>query len=144
MKSAIQDFKAFVRKKGLRNTPEREELLRAVFSIDDHFDVDDLYLRLRKQEAKISKATIYRTIPLLLESGLIQKAFFEDGHQYYEHICGNPEHCHLRCLGCGTVVEFVDESVREVERHLGERHGFLITGHRLEVYGYCPKCKAKH
>ena len=141
MKSEIDVFREFIRNKGLRNTPEREQVVKAVFSIHDHFDVDELYLSLRRQNERISKATIYRTIPLLLESGLIQEAYFEGGHLHYEHIYGHDHHCHLRCLECGKVVEFAEETVKDVEQRVGVLYDFLVTGHRLDVYGYCTKCK---
>ena len=142
MKSETEVFRRFVRSKGLRNTPEREQVIKAILSIQDHFDVDELYLRLKKDNEKISKATIYRTIPLLIQSGLIQEAYFEDGHMHYEHIYGHEHHCHLRCLNCGRVVEFADEAAKSVEKKVQERYGFVVTGHKLDVYGYCPKCKA--
>jgi Fur family ferric uptake transcriptional regulator len=141
VKSEIDVFREFIRKKGLRNTPEREQVVKVVFSIHDHFDVDELYSLLRGQNDKISKATVYRTIPLLLESGLIQEAYFEDGHLHYEHIYGHAHHCHLRCLDCGKVVEFTDEAVQGVEDKVGDLYDFLVTGHKLDVYGYCVKCK---
>jgi Fur family ferric uptake transcriptional regulator len=141
MKSEIEVFRKFIRNKGLRNTPEREQVIKAIFSIHDHFDVDELHLWLRKETDKISKATIYRTIPLLIESGLIQEAYFEDGHMHYEHIYGHEHHCHLRCLNCGQVLEFADESAKAVEQRVGEHYDFVVTGHKLDVYGYCPKCK---
>ena len=141
MKSEIDVLREFIRNKGLRNTSEREQVVRAVFSIHDHFDVDELYLLLRRQNEKISKATIYRTIPLLLESGLIQEAHFEDGHMHYEHIYGHDHHCHLRCLECGKVLEFTEETVKHVEDKVEEHYDFFVTGHKLDVYGYCTKCK---
>jgi Fur family ferric uptake transcriptional regulator len=141
MKSEIEVFRKFVRDKGLRNTPEREQVIRTIFAIHDHFDVDDLHLRLHKDDERISKATIYRTIPLLIECGLIQEAYFEDGHMHYEHIYGHEHHCHLRCLNCGQVVEFIDETGKTVEEKLEKHYDFQITGHKLDVYGYCPKCK---
>ena len=141
MKSEIEVFREFIRNKGLRKTPEREQVVRAVFAIHDHFDVDELYVLLRRQNEKISKATIYRTIPLLLESGLIQEAYFEDGHLHYEHIYGHEHHCHLRCLECGKVIEFTDEIVKDREEKVGDRYDFLVTGPKLEVYGHCAKCK---
>ena len=141
MKNEIDVFRGFIRNKGLRNTPEREQVVKAVFSIHDHFDVEELYLLLRRQNEKISKATVYRTIPLLLESGLIQEAYFEDGHLHYEHIYGHDHHCHLRCVDCGKVLEFTEESVRGVEQKIGEHYDFIVTGHKLEVYGYCAKCR---
>ncbi len=141
MKSELDVFREFIRKKGLRNTPEREQIVKAAFSIHDHFVVDELYLLLRHQNERISKATIYRTIPLLLESGLIQEAYFEDSHMHYEHIYGHDHHCHLRCLDCGKVLEFTEETIKDVEQGVGEHYDFLVTGHKLDVYGYCTKCR---
>ena len=106
----LQVFRKYIKNKGLRYTPERETIVKEIFANHDHFDVDGLYLRLRGKEKKISKASIYRTIPHLLESGLIQEVFYEDGHMHYEHIFGHQHHCHLRCVECGQIVEFRDET----------------------------------
>ncbi|MDY6836540.1 MAG: transcriptional repressor [Thermodesulfobacteriota bacterium] len=141
-KTEIDVFREFVRKKGLRNTPERETIIKEIFATHDHFDVDELYLRLRKKNKKISKPSIYRLIPYLLECGLIQEAYFEDGHLHYEHIYGHEHHCHLRCVGCGKTFEFSEKSLKRIEKKLGEKYGFAVQGHKFEVFGYCPKCKA--
>ena len=110
MKSPLEVFREFTAKKGLRNTPEREMIIDEMFAIHDHFDVDELYLRLKIKKKKVSKPSIYRLIPHLLESGLIQEAYFEEGHWHYEHIYGHEHHCHLRCLGCGKTIEFQEKS----------------------------------
>jgi len=141
MKSEIEVFREFIQKKGLRNTPERETIIEEIFATHDHFDVDELYLRLKNQKKKISKPSIYRLIPYLLESGLIQEAYFEDGHPHYEHVYGHEHHCHLRCLSCGKVIEFQEKALRKVEGKLTKKYDFLVKGHKLEVSGYCPKCK---
>lgn len=142
MKTEIEVFREFVRRKGLRNTPERERVIRMIFATHEHFDVDGLYSLLRRRKEKLSRATLYRTIPLLIESGLLQEAYVEDGHMHYEHIYGHERHSHLRCLGCGGLVEFAEQSMAERARAVAERYEFFVTGHRVEVYGYCPKCKA--
>jgi len=141
MKSEIEVFREFIRKKGLRKTPERETIIEEIFSTHDHFDVDELYLRLKSKKKKISKPSIYRLIPYLLEAGLIQEAYFEDGHLHYEHIYGHEHHCHLRCLNCGKTIEFREKSLKKLESRLAEKYDFLVKGHKLEVFGYCPKCK---
>lgn len=141
MKSEIEVFREFIRKKGLRNTPEREAIIQEIFATHDHFDVDELYLRLKNKNKKISKPSIYRLIPYLLESGLIQEAYFEDGHLHYEHIYGHKHHCHLRCLNCGKIIEFEEKPLKQVEKKLAEKYGFIVRGHKFEVLGYCPKCK---
>jgi len=147
MKADNQDelavFRAFIKKKNMRNTAEREVILQAISASVDHFDVDNLYLQLRRQNHKVSKASIYRTIPLLLECGLIQESFYQDGRILYEHIFGQGHHCHMRCLECGLVVEYALEDLQHVEQKLSARYGFEIQGHRLEVYGTCPQCRAK-
>ncbi len=141
MKSEIEVFRDFIRRKGLRNTPEREAIIEEIFATHDHFDVDELYLRLKNKKKKISKPSIYRLIPYLLESGLIQEAYFEDGHFHYEHIYGHEHHSHLRCLNCGKTIEFQEEHLKKVEKKLAEKYDFLVQGHKFEVLGYCPKCK---
>ena len=126
MGGEIQLFRSFISGKGLRNTPEREEIIAEIFSTHEHFDVDELYMRLRHRGSKISKASIYRNIPLIMECGLIKDVWLEDGHMHYEHIYGHGHHCHLRCVKCGKVVEFVDESLKELEKRLSEENGFEI------------------
>jgi Fur family ferric uptake transcriptional regulator len=136
-------FRAFIKKKNLRNTTEREVILQAIMASAEHFDADKLYLQLRQKNHKVSKASIYRTIPLLLECELIQQSFYQDGRIVYEHIFGQGHHCHLRCLECGMVVEYSLEDLQRVEQKLSARYGFAVQGHRLEVYGICPQCRAK-
>lgn len=143
MKSEIEAFREFIRKKGLRNTPERETIIKEVFATRDHFDVDGLYSRLRRKKKKISKPSVYRLIPYLLESGLIQEAYFEDGHLHYEPIYGHEHHCHLRCTRCGKTIEFQAKALKQLEKRLADEHGFAVQGHKLEVFGYCPKCKVQ-
>ncbi len=140
-KSEIEVFRQFIRRQGLRNTAEREAIIEEIFATHDHFDVDELYLRLKSKKKKISKPSVYRLIPYLLESGLIQEAYFEDGHLHYEHIYGHKHHCHLRCVNCGKTVEFQEKSLQRLEKKLADKYKFFIKGHKLEVLGYCPKCK---
>ncbi len=127
----------------MRNTPERETIIREIFSRHDHFDVDELYLRLRRQGVRVSKASIYRTLPLLIEAGLITEVFYEDGHMHYEHTFGHEQHCHLRCTECRRVIEFWDASLEGLEERLVREYDFELSGHRLEVFGLCPECRAR-
>ena len=141
MSAEIDLFRSFIAKKALRNTPEREEIIREIFAAQDHFDVDELYLRLRKKGSTVSKASIYRNIPLIMESDLIREAWHEDGHMHYEPFYGHGHHCHLRCIQCGKVIEFVEGNLKKIEDRLGTKYGFKITDHRLEVSGYCAECR---
>lgn len=138
---AIQKFREYIKEKGMRNTPERETIIEEIFAIHDHFDVDELFLRLRNKNKRISKASLYRTIPLLIDSGLIKEVYFEDGHLHYERIYGYKHHCHLRCVNCGRIVEFADDAIRAIQDRIEEQYDFEITTHRFELLGYCPQCK---
>ncbi|MFC1866730.1 Fur family transcriptional regulator [Thermodesulfobacteriota bacterium] len=141
MGGEIELFRAFISKKGLRNTPEREEIISEIFSDHSHFDVDELYLRLHQKGSKVSKASIYRNIPLITECRLVKEVWFEDGHMHYEHIYGHGHHCHLRCLKCGKVIEFAEKALEVVERRISEENDFQVVDHRLDISGYCSDCR---
>ncbi len=141
MKSEIEVLRDYLREQGLRRTPEREEVLQEVFEIHDHFDVDGLYLRLRAKGSKVSKASIYRALPIFMACGLIREVDFRDGHWHYEHIYGHAHHSHLRCLGCGKILEFEEPSLKLLEERLAQIYGYVITGHQFQVQGYCATCQ---
>jgi len=143
MQTEIDVFREFLAQKGMRATPEREAIVMEVFAEHDHFDVEELIMRLRQKGQRISRASVYRTLALLVESSLVQEVFYEDGHMHYEHIYGHDHHCHLRCLGCRRIVEFRDPAVEEAEKRIGGANDFATTGHRLEIYGYCRQCREK-
>ena len=142
-KSELQVFREYLQKNRLRYTQEREQIIKEIFATHDHFDVDALYLTIRQKGINISKASIYRLIPLLIDAGLIQDVFFEDGHMHYEHIYGHEHHCHLRCIECGKIEEFTDPRLNEIEGDLVERFGFKILDYKLNVKGLCPGCREK-
>jgi Fur family ferric uptake transcriptional regulator len=140
MSEVIDLFRSFIADKNLRNTPEREDIINEIFVSSEHFDVDELYLRLRKKGSRVSKASIYRNLPLIMECGLIREVWHEDGHMHYEPIYGQGHHCHLRCIKCGKVVEFVEADLQKIQKRLEKEHHFKILDHRLDVKGYCSNC----
>ncbi|MBA7671602.1 Ferric uptake regulation protein [subsurface metagenome] len=136
-------FRNYLNKKGLKFTPERELILKEVFSLHKHFDVEELFLRLRKRDRTISRATIYRTLPLLIEGGLIREALRCRDRVYYEHIFGHPHHDHLLCIKCGRAIEFRDERIEKLQNEVCKKYGFEPIEHRLGIKGYCRKCQKK-
>ena len=141
MSEVIDLFRSYISDRNLRNTPEREDIISEIFASSDHFDVDELFLRLRRKGSRVSKASIYRNLPLIMDCGLIREVWHEDGHMHYEPIYGQGHHCHLRCIKCGKVVEFVEEDLKKIERRLEKEHRFKVLDHRLDVKGYCPDCR---
>ncbi len=143
MHAQFQVFEDYIRRQGLRRTPEREEILREIFEISGHFDVDELYLRLRRRGAKVSRASIYRSLPLFIDCGLVREVDFSEGHWHYEPIYGRARHGHLRCLGCGEILEFEAPALNLVESRLAVQFNYDIKGHSLEVQGYCRACQGE-
>lgn len=144
MGDEIDLFRSFISQKGLRNTPEREEIIEEIFASHEHFDVDELYLRLREKGSKVSKASIYRNIPLIMDCGLIKEVWHENGHMHYEYIYGHGHHCHIRCIRCGKVIEFVEKELKAIEKRLEKKYDFEIIDHNLDITGYCSKCKTRY
>ena len=136
-----QIFKEHLRKSGLKFTPERRAVLEEVFSIHEHFDVERLFAGFRRKKKNISRATIYRTLPLLMESGLVKGAVLSGDRVLYEHVFGHNHHDHLICLKCGKAIEFVNESIENLQKKVCKKYGFKPVEHKLEIQGYCKKCQ---
>ncbi|MEK6691886.1 MAG: Fur family transcriptional regulator [Nitrospirota bacterium] len=134
-------FKEFLKRKGLKLTTERNAILKEIYSFHGHFDPEELLLRLRKKGTRVSKASIYRTIPLLLESGLIEEVIKVAKHSHYEHTYGHGHHDHMICLKCGSVVEFHSQELEDLQEKLCKKDGFRGISHTLEIRGYCKRCR---
>ncbi len=138
---AVPQFRHFLKKEGFRRTPEREKILEEIFSTDGHFEAEEIAFRLRQKGTRVSKATVYRTLPLLVRAGLVKEAIHGEKHNHYEHVHGEGQHDHLICLNCGTVLEFQEESLRSIEKKVCARHGFHPERSLVEIFGYCKKCR---
>jgi len=143
VKTPEQKFGDFLKSRGLKFTPERRSIVRSVFSFHEHFDVEVLYESLRKKGEKTSLATMYRTIPLLVESGMIKEAIHRQGNVTYERIYGHKHHDHLVCVVCGRIIEFFDEDLEKRKEEVCNIYGFEPTEHRLTVTGVCSECRPK-
>ncbi|MCD6413544.1 MAG: transcriptional repressor [Elusimicrobia bacterium] len=136
-------FKEFLKGRGLKFTPERKAVLREVFSLHRHFDAETLYQELYRKKVRISRASVYRTLPLLVKSGLIAETLRCQGKTSYEHIYGHGHHDHMLCIGCGKVIEFRSEKIEKLQNEICRRHGFKPVEHRLGIKGYCRECQRK-
>lgn len=136
----LDSFRAFLKSRGHRITRERESIAEAVLLNRGHFDVDELFLHL-KGKIGVSKASIYRTIPILIESGLLAAVYLEDGHMHYERVYGREHHSHLRCTACGRIFEFSVPDLPLLEKSIAEEKNFKSEGHKFEIWGLCSKCR---
>ena len=138
----MEAFRDFLRTHGYRVTKEREAIAESILRNHDHFDVDELFLSLRPR-TPISKASIYRAIPLLIESGLLAEVYLENGHMHYERVYGREHHSHLRCLRCHGIFEFSAPELAVVEKRISRQEGFKSEGHKFEIWGICSACQAE-
>jgi Fur family transcriptional regulator, ferric uptake regulator len=141
--SPVNKFREFLTTKKMRLTPEREAIVNAVYSTHDHFDADQWIASLAPQNGRTSQAsrsTIYRTLLLLVEAGLLRRVARANDREVYEHDYGYPAHDHLICRKCGTMIEFPNEAIADVLEKIAAEQGFRMSGHRLEVDGVCAKC----
>jgi Fur family transcriptional regulator, ferric uptake regulator len=139
----ITRFQEFLVAQGLKLTRERTDLLREIFATHYHFEADELLFKMKEKSLKISRATVYRTLELLVKSGMVRRVHLGEDHYHYEHVRGDSHHDHLICTTCGTVIEFVDEELELRQREVCERKKFTPTFHNLQILGVCESCRKK-
>ncbi|MBU2993421.1 Fur family transcriptional regulator [Octadecabacter sp. 1_MG-2023] len=120
--------------KGLRLTEQRRTIASVLEAADDHPDVEELYARASTADPRISLATVYRTVKLLEESGILDKHDFGDGRARYE-TADRDHHDHLIDLQSGEVIEFIDAEIEALQEKIADKLGYELRGHRLELYG---------
>jgi Fur family ferric uptake transcriptional regulator len=120
--------------RGMKMTEQRRIIARVLSDADDHPDVEDLYQRSVKLDPKISIATVYRTVRLFEEAGLLDRHDFGDGRSRYEQ-ASDDHHDHLVDVQSGAIIEFHDQEVEELQRQIAARLGYSLIGHRMELYG---------
>ena len=126
-----------------RATPERFAVLEAVLQIQGHFDAEALYYRMISNGAKISKATVYNTLELLQNAGLVSKYRFAENTSRYEKAFGKPNHHHMICLQCGDIIEFVNDKLERIQSDVCTEQQFDMQSSTLQIFGTCLKCRKK-
>jgi Fur family ferric uptake transcriptional regulator len=132
---------AYIEARGLKRSRQREVIAEAFFAMRGHVSVEELVRRSRQRDPRVSVATVYRTVKLLVESGLATAREFGDGQTRFEAAAGREHHDHLICTACGDIVEFADARIEELQALVARRHGFEVERHKLELYGRCERCR---
>ncbi|MFZ2493300.1 MAG: transcriptional repressor [Thermoanaerobaculia bacterium] len=139
----IQRLQQYLQQQSLKLTSERVALVREIFSTHYHFEADELLEVMKEKGVKISRATVYRTLDLLVRSGMVRRVHLGEDHFHYEHVAGNSHHDHLICTTCGNVIEFHDAALIKRQREICEKKRFTPTFHNLQILGVCNDCRRR-
>src|SRR5688572_32811278 len=135
----INRFQEFLAGQGLKLTRERTALLREIFATHYHFEADELLFKMKEKSLKISRATVYRTLELLVKSGMVRRVHLGEDHYHYERVAENSHHDHLLCTACGGVIELHDPTLDERQLLICARRGFAPSFHNPQILWFCSK-----
>lgn len=136
-------FEDYLERKGHRRTQERFAILNEVYAQEGHFDIDRLYGHMLRKNYRVSRATLYNTMELLLDSRLVRRHRFGGPEAQYERAHARGQHDHLICDGCGRVMEFCDPRIQHIRTSVAASMRFDVRSHTLHLHGLCEHCKAK-
>ncbi len=140
--SAKLKFIDFLEGKNLRLTSQRQAIIDTVFSTEEHFTAEQLLDWSREKDQSVSRATVYRTLPLLTESGLLQQMDLGKDYTYYDpNYCDHPHHSHIICQDCDKIVEFDDEKLEKMEEEISQKMGFSLKTQKLQISATCDQLK---
>ena len=134
-------FATYLRSHNLPVTEQRLAVADVVLSADEHLSAEEVENRLAGRGVSVGTATVYRTLDVLVKSGLVVERDFGEGFRRFESARGMPHHEHLICTVCGQVAEFRDERLERMTTLVAETHGYVRQRHRLVIYGVCAKCR---
>ncbi len=142
IQTAEHVFREYLRDRSLKYTTERRLVLQAVMRNDEHFEAEQLLLDMRQAQARVGKATVYRTLKLLVDCGIVKEVHFSNKQVHYEHTYGQDAHDHMVCRKCGRIIEFGSRDVTRLRTLLAARHRFHALLHRFQIIGLCEGCVA--
>jgi Fur family transcriptional regulator, ferric uptake regulator len=144
LREAQEIFHQHLRQVGLKQTAQRNTILRTFLETRAHLSTDELHALVKKKDAGIGFTTVYRTLKLFEECGLASMVEFHDGKARFEHQYNRRSHHHMVCTECGNSVEFFSPEVDRAQQEIGKKYHYLTTRHRFQIFGLCEECRKKH
>jgi Fur family ferric uptake transcriptional regulator len=139
-----QTLKSCMDERGLRSTEQRRLIAETVFGSSEHLSLEQLLEIVRHMDPRVGYATVYRTMKLLTECGIVHERRFGDGLTRYELADEHAHHDHLICVKCGSITEFEEPLIEELQRRVAERYDFEVREHKHELYGVCKGCRGRN
>ncbi len=134
-------FKQFLKQREMKCSQPRKTILRIFLQVDGHIEIEELYRRVLEEDDHIGKATVYRTMNLLVECDLAKENILSHGKRYFEKSYRREHHDHLVCTQCGKIEEFHHLLIENFQNEVANQHSFTITSHSMTLFGICPNCK---
>ena len=131
----------YLHEKGLKSTTQRDDIIDVFFKTSTHINLEELLKRVMRRNPKVGYATVYRTMKLLTGCGIAIERQFGDGQTRYEHIPDDSHHDHCICVKCGKIIEFENQKIEHLQKEIAEKMDFTVVNHKLELYGFCLKCR---
>ncbi|MBI1823900.1 MAG: transcriptional repressor [Nitrospirae bacterium] len=140
MEKEAEILKKHIQVHQLKLTRQRQVILDTFLTLPRHVSAEELYEASTRKNRSIGLATVYRTLHLLCQAGIVQEREFGDGQARYEIVSNHSHHDHLVCLSCGRIIEFENMDIENLQEQVAKEHSFIIQRHKLELYGYCKTC----
>lgn len=141
--SAEKKFVEFLQERDLKYTQQRRTILREALKAKNHFTADEFLEIVKREDRTISKATLYRTLILLTESGILEEHDFGNGRRSYEQRAGHGHHDHLICVRCQGILEFQNDDIEKIQERVASQRGFRVLFHSHKLFGLCRKCVSR-
>ena len=137
----LKKFMKVLRNENLKLTQQRVEIFREVCDSDEHREAEDIYLALRERDVHVSRSTVYRTMNILYQHDLVWRMNIGDGKWRYEHWLDCHQHDHLICIRCGTIVEFMNPQIEEIQKDVADKFNYKLVRHVHQLFGLCKQCR---
>ena len=140
-KKLMDNFKTVLRKEGLKITPQRVAILKEIIKDKGHRESEEIYFAIKSSKTHVSRATVYRTLDILVQNNFVRKLNIGDGRERYESKINSLHHDHLICEICHNIIEFVDQDIEMLQDKIAKKYQFSLTRHVHQLFGICKECR---